>query len=298
MKRIFISTVMLLVPIIGALYAQSVLIEYVEGVVDVRDGDSWLEVRIGDTVAADATLRLGTEGLIELHAAGSTFLLSEAGSYDLGSIIQTAQRNESVGIGSIARRRIRSLVREDSSTDAVVAGIRASEAATRDEVDWAGGESVPELIAMGISSLDEGNLEDAYYVFYDAWEFAGSEELPEAQFYLGYSAYLIGEIAEALRYLRDPAPSPETTYYSDHVLTLAQIQVESFAFTDAITLIETYIDTDSVEDAELQTAQLLAGLAYDGLGDDETARERFQAAYEIDPESENAALATTLIESL
>lgn len=304
MKNILIIILLLAIPATGAILAQDVLVEYVEGVVDVRDGGAWNEVFIGDSVPTNATIRVGATGMVELRSAGKTFLLSQAGSYQLASIVEATQRNERVGVGAIARQRIRSFVGEQTSSDAVVAGVRASEAATRDEVDWAGGESVPELIAIGVSELDAGNYEDAYYTFYDAWEFAGSEELPRAQFYLGYSAYLIGEGSAALRYLRDPAPDPTTEYYDDHILTLAQIQVESFAFADAIDLLNPFIesvgagDTEDADVPTLQAAYLLAGLAYDGLGDGESARDNFQAAYELDPESDNAAVATALIDSL
>jgi tetratricopeptide (TPR) repeat protein len=282
------------------LFAQAILVEYVEGVVEVRAGSDWVELFIGDTVSRDETVRIGGGGLIELRDADRTVLLSRPGTYELSTVVAAGARTATAqsGLGSLVTGRIRSLVSEDEPRDAVVAGVRASEAVDRSEVTWAGGESVYELIEEGLAALDEGAFEDAYYAFYDAWEFAGSEDVGIVQFYLGYSAYLTGSPGEALSYLRDPAPDPTTEYYGDHALALAQIYVESLDYEAALELLDRYVSQGNPEDTDLQAALVLQGLALSGSGDTGLARERLQQARRLDPDSETGTLAAALIDSM
>jgi tetratricopeptide (TPR) repeat protein len=280
------------------LYAQAILVEYVEGIVEVDAGGDWVELFIGDTVSRDETVRIGGGGLIELRDADRTVLLSRPGTYEISSVVTGGGRTVQSGLGSLMTGRIRSLVSDDEPRDAVVAGVRASEAVERSAVTWAGGESVYELVEEGLAALDEGAFEDAYYAFYDAWEFAGSEDLAMVQFYLGYSAYLTGSPGEALGYLREPAPDPATEFYGDHALTLAQIYVESLDYEAALELLDRYVSEGNPGDGDLQTALVLQGLAHDGSGDARLARERLEEARRVDPDSEAGALAAVLIESM
>lgn len=293
-KRILFALALLLVWV-GNATAQDVLVEYVEGSVELRGSMGWTEIYIGEMVPADSTVRLPSGGLLELRSGGSTFLISRAGTYGLSSIIESNERSTSSGIGSVARRGLRRLVTDDRPRGTAVAGVRADEAVDRSEVTWAGGEGVGELIEEGLTLVDEEAFEDAYYTFYDAWEYAGTEDLPRAQFYLGYSAYLIGNRAEALGYLEDPAPDRGTEYYDDHLLTLAQLQVESFDFVGARELLESYLTQGKPQGGDLQTAYLLQGLAYEGEGELDEARVYFEQAQEVDPDSEFGALAASFI---
>jgi len=298
MERTFGLVLILFLSLSATLVSQEILVEYVEGVVDLRSGSGWQEVFIGDTVPADGTVRVGATGMVELRGADKTYLLAQPGTYQLASIIEASNRRGQVGAGALARQRLRAFSTDETAGDAVVAGVRASEAVDRDAVTWAGGASVPELIETGIAELVDGNYEDAYYSFYDAWEFAGSDELPKAQFYLGYAAYLTGYTGEALGLLRSPEPDPATEYYDDHLLTLGQILIDGFAYEDAVALVTGYLAGDDLAGSDRQTAHLLAGIAYDGLGNAAEATVHLQRAGEIDPDSEIAALADAILREM
>lgn len=296
MKKRTLFALALLLFLVGITAAQDVLVEYVEGTVELRGLRGWSELYIGDTLPIDATVRLRDGGLLELRSGERTYLISRGGTYGLPSIIDTGERNSAAGIGAVARRGLRRLVtEEDRRPTTAVAGVRADEAVDRSEVTWAGGESVSELIEEGLTLLGEDAVEDAYYVFYDAWEYAGTEDLPRTQFYLGYSAYLIGSRAEALGYLQSPPPDPDTPFYDDHLLTLTQILVESFDYAGAKELLNGYLSGASPEGADLQSAYLLGGLAYEGEGEVDEARDFFEQARQVDPESEFGQLAASFI---
>ncbi|MFW6227885.1 MAG: hypothetical protein ACOC2V_00380 [Alkalispirochaeta sp.] len=282
----------------ATLIAQEILVEYVEGVVDLPSGSVRQEVSIGDTVPVDATVRIGATGLVELRVADKTYLLAQPGTYQLAAIVEASNRRERIGAGALARERLRAFVETDTAKDAVIAGVRASEAVDRDAVTWAGGQSVSELIETGIAEVTDGNTEDGYYSFYEAWEFAGNDELPRAQFYLGYTAYLTGRAGKALGLLRSPEPDPTTEYYDDHLLTLGQILIDGLAYEDAAALLTGYLDDDDLGLSERQSAHLLAGLAFDGLGHRVEGTTHLERVAEIDPETEIAALARTLLDEI
>jgi len=297
MNKTLIISVIAIVAMVSIVAAQDILVEYTEGTVELRGSRGWSEVFIGDSVPGNATIRVGDDGMVELRGAERTVLLARAGTYDLATILSAVQPAANNGVGSLMQGRIRQMVRDEVPQDTTVAGVRASEAVERDAVTWAGGESTYELIEEGLAALDDGDYEDAYLVFYDAWEFAGTDELPEIEFYLGYSAYLIGNIGEALDFLESSDPDPDADYYDDHVLTLAQVLVEGYAFDDAIDLLESYIERDPA-DEDLQVAYLLEGLAYNGSGDTRRARQKLDEARRIDPTSETGALAGEISDSL
>lgn len=296
-KKMYVAILVALVVVMGVA-AQDVLVEYVEGTVELQGARGWSELFIGDSVPGSGTVRIGADGMVELRGTERTVLLARAGTYDLSTILSAAQSGSNTGVGSLMTSRIRRLVRDEEPRDTTVAGVRASEAVERDAVTWAGGESTYDLIEEGIEDLDDGEFEDAYLVFYDAWEFAGTEELPMVEFYLGYSAYLIGNMGEALDFLESSDPDPDSDYYADHVLTLAQVLVEGFAFDDALDLLNGFINNGNPESADLQVAYLLEGLAHNGRGDTRQAREKLEQSRRIDPSSDTGSLATELIGSL
>lgn len=297
MNKTLIITMIAIVAVVSMAAAQNIIVEYVEGMVELQGSRGWSEVFIGDSVPGNATIRVGDDGMVELRGAERTVLLARAGTYDLATILSAVQPAANNGVGSLMQGRIRRMVRDEVPQDSTVAGVRASEAVERDAVTWAGGESTYELIEEGLAALDVGDYEDAYLVFYDAWEFAGTDELPTVEFYLGYSAYLIGNVGEALDFLESSDPDPDADYYDDHVLTLAQVLVEGYAFDDAIDLLESYIERNPA-DEDLQMAYLLEGLAYNGSGDTRRARQKLDEARRIDPTSETGALAGEISDSL
>jgi len=146
-------------------------------------------------------------------------------------------------------------------------GARASEAVNQNAPTWAGGETIDELIAEGTDLLNEGAYEDAYYVFEEAYDYAISDlEYSRALFYYGYASTLVGRNAQAFDLLEEIGPDQETDYFASHVLALGQLLVESFAYDEAIDHLTVLAEDDEQAPEDIQSAQLLLGIAYDGLG--------------------------------
>jgi tetratricopeptide (TPR) repeat protein len=268
-----------------ALFAQDYLVEYVEGIVEINDGGSWYELYIADTLTETDEIRLEDGAYLELAGPRATIKITRPGTYSVSEIADKNRRHETAGLGGMIAGRISRFSQPEPRTDDTVGGARASEAAQADEPTWVGGESVPELIQEGVELLRNGNYEEAYYVFDEASYYAYGEDKPEADFYLGYAASLIGEMQTAISSLAANEPDPETEYYDTHVLTLADLYVQTFEYQEARELLASYLEEGSEDESSVQLAHLLHGLSLEGTGNVEQARVAFQTAERIAPET-------------
>jgi tetratricopeptide (TPR) repeat protein len=279
MKRIALSALLFAVACFAA-FAQEVVVAYVDGSLEVRDGSAWYELYIGDAVGESDQIRLGRDAYAELTNGQTTVKLSRPGTYEVASLIQGAGRTASTGVAGMVLNRIGRLTgREEEEDRTVAGGARASEAVNQNAPTWAGGETIDELIVEGTELLNDGAYQDAYYVFQEAYDYAISDaEYARALFYYGYASTLVGRSPQAFELLEEIGPDASTDYYASHVLALGQLLVESFAFGEAVDYLKALAEDENQAPEDIQSAHLLLGIAYDGLGDVQRARASLRAA--------------------
>ncbi len=283
--------------------AQDFSVQYLEGLVEVQKGAAWHQVAEGDTVSAAALLRLDDGAVAELAAggAGATLRLTRRGTYELARLAAASAQTQSVGIRSFLTQRAKALsAPAERKAGAAVAGVRAEMAGPSQPV-WVGGESAEELIAQGIQKLSGGSYKEAYSLFEEAAEAAeagGGPEAAQAAFYRGYAAYLNGDVVAALKHLENPRPDPASRTYSDHVLVLTQLLVETFAYADAAELVRAYLASGVAAGDNLQSAHLFLGLSEKGLGNRERAAESLRTAQQMNADSEAGRAAARFLETL
>ena len=280
--------------------AGDLIVGYVDGVLEVREGNAWYELFIGDAVDASDEIRLAADSQAELIAGSATIRLSRPGTYDVERLLEGVGRTATAGIGRMVLGRISRMTgREDSPRQTVAGGARASEAVTQTGPTWAGGETVDELIVQGSELLSAGDLEDAYWVFQEAYEFAiTDEEYARSLFYYGYASALVGRHLQAFDLLEELGPQPDTSHYASHVLVLGQLLLDSFAYEEAIEYLMPLAEADGEEVQDIQSAWLLLGIAHEGLGRMDLARDHLRRARDMDPESEAARAADQLLADL
>jgi tetratricopeptide (TPR) repeat protein len=280
---------------------QDFRVQYLEGLVEVQKGAAWHQVAEGDTVAASAVLRLDDDAVAELTGGGATLRIARRGTYELARLATASAQSRSAGVGAFLTQRARAMAApSDRKAGAAVAGVRG-EISGPGAPRWVGGESADELVSAGIEKLASGAYRDAYALFEDAREAASADGGPDqarAVFYLGYAAYLGGDLVSALRLLDRPRPDPASRVYSDHVLVLAQLLVETFAYADAADLLRGYVGSGSASGDNLQTAQLFLGLSHKGLGNRERAAESLREAQRLNGGSDAGRAAARLLEAL
>ncbi len=298
MSRAVLLAVALVLVAVSA--AGEVIVGYVDGVLEVRDGTSWYELFIGDAVDGSDQIRLADDSHAELLAGNSMIRLSRPGTYEVERLLEGVGRTASANIGGMVLGRVSRLTgREDTTRQTAAGGARASEAVTQTGPAWAGGETVDELILQGTEMLGEGDLEDAYWVFQEAYEYAiTDDEYARSLFYYGYASALVGRPLQAFELLEQIGPQPDTTHYATHILALGQLLLDSFAYDEAIEYLTPLAEADDQEPEDIQSARLLLGVAYQGLGRSAQARDHLQRARAIAPETQAAEAAERLLADL
>lgn len=299
MKRILFVTVLVFIVSVSVV-AQQIVVGYVDGLLEVRENGNWYDLFIGDAVAQSDTIRLGSNSYAELTSGRTTVRLSRSGTYEVSDLIEGTGRTQSTGIASMVLGRISRITgRDDEQAQTAAGGARASEAVNQTAPTWAGGESIDELIAEGTDLLNEGAYEDAYYVFQEAYDYAiTDDEYARALFYYGYASSLVGKSAQAFDLLEEVGPQSDTSYFASHVLALGQLLIESFANDDAVDYLSALVEAEDQAPEDIQSAQLLLGIAYDGLGMAGQARTYLRRARATVPGTQAAETADRLLGEL
>lgn len=282
--------------VVGLLGAQELLVEYVDGILEIREGTQWYELFIGETIEVGDVIRVTEATYAELSGSGMTIKLSEPGTYNTESMVDQARRRNDANMGSFLATRLKNVGASRSQSRGTVGGVRGSEAVTRPNTMWVGGESVDDLIAEGIDRLAEEDFQEAYWIFEEAYDY--SDELTEhrAAFYLGYSAALVGETDESLSILQGTEPDPSSAYYADHVLVLGQLLVETFAYQRALDLLDEYRGNAVLDSETRQLVLFLEGTSLYGLGRASEAEKTLAEAVSLDPASGVADAARAMVE--
>jgi len=294
-----VIAILLLIAATGIAAADSFSADYVQGTVELQQTDGWYSVAIGDTIPSDGTIRLGANAYAEISNGSVTVKLSSPGVYHMTSLVQGSAAASSAGLASLLTQRVEALVKSsDNQNSAVVGGVRAAEAQSGPQTVWAGGGNTEQLISQGLTLMQQGKYNEAFYTFKDAYDNASSGSAPKASFYMGYAASLRNDTFNAIKYLATYKPDPSTGYYNDQVLTLGQLYVQTFAYKNAVALLDPYIAANTTPSQALQTAYLLDGLAYQGLGDSAKATAALTKARDLVPGSAISSSAAKLLSGM
>jgi tetratricopeptide (TPR) repeat protein len=302
-KRILswlIIPIVLLLIIVPNISAEAFLVEYLDGIVEADEGDSWFEVYIGDELSENAIVKLSGGAFVEVSSSNTALKFSKPGTYQLKDYVTAAQSVEKANLGSLVAGRLQKMTQQSKvRTSTAVGGIRASEAVTEEATTWVAMDSVRELIDEGIGKLSEGDFNEAYWLFVDANDAAFEEdEENESRFYVGYTALLKGEDREAIEVLGGMSVDSSADYYQDYVLTLGTLYIQTLSFQEALDILSPYLELSGQEIESKQTAYLLQGLGYQGLGDIPMATTAFDKAKNLDPSSEVGTAAGEMLVNL
>lgn len=287
MRAKTILTIFLFTFLIAPLHSQSILVSFFDGEVEYRHGDGWELVTIGGKLAPGTEVRLGERAYLELLVDGSTLRYTRPGRYRLGTDGGDGAPTETNVRGLLRGKVSRLTGRErELPREATTGGVRASEAATEPELDWAGDETPEELIREGLSLLDTGEVEESSFVFEEAFDFSSGELRERSGFFLLYTLYLLDESDFARDILSELDPVPEAEYYVDYALIGAELYLQSGETERAASFLSSLLESRPGLEAEdplsAQLVYYLYGLATEAA-DGERAAEYFQKAVAIAP---------------
>jgi len=294
MKRA--ATIILLIAITAMpLVAEDLLVEYLEGTLEVKEGSIWAELYIGDMVAENSLIRLSDHGFAELSTRNVTVTLSDDGTYDTQSLLRSGQKVASWNIGGVVNSKLSKLISPVQQGETAVMGVRGA-AADQGELTWV--EEGGEFMEKGKQLLANGLFEEAIPVFKNGADWALTEdERSEYLFYAAYAHSLKGDNAVALIMLEDMALKSDAAIFTDYVLLKGKLLIENLAFADALDLFSEYLAHPDMGETT-QVVYFLSAVCYQGLDNRTQAQKSLQDAIKIDASSEYGQAAQRMMGSL
>jgi hypothetical protein len=275
--------------------AQELLIEYLEGTLELKQGTGWVELYIGDSVPPGSLIRLEVNGFAELSTGGVTVNLSEGGTYNTDSLLKSGQKVAAWNLGGVVNSKLSKLISGGSEGQTAVMGVRG-EAQGGEELTWV--EEGAEYLEEGKKLLVAGRLDEAIAKLEEGadWAFT-DEERNEHLFYAAYGHSLKGESAVSLIMLEDMRLDSSSSFFTDYVLLKGKLLIDSLAFEDALELFGEYLKHPDMGETT-QVIYYLSAVCYQGLDRGAQARQSLEAAYKIDPSSEYGRAAQQMMRSL
>lgn len=280
--------------IIGTMgYGQEFVLDYLDGIVDMREGTSWIEIDLGDELFDDSVIRLSDDTMAEISGKGMRLTLTEPGVYSIADLLDSNKRVASWGIGSVLGSKLGALTGESKQGKTAVMGVRAAAADSGPELNWM--DEGEELLAEGKLLLQSGDYEEAVEIFEEGYDFADIDEEQQFLFHIGYAYALQGRNAQAMKYLARVEAEIYAPYFADLVLLKGQLLVQSLSFQAAIELFDLYLTSlssgrlsggDLPGGQHKQAILFLSAIGRQGLDDEAEAFTLLKAARDLDPASE------------
>jgi tetratricopeptide (TPR) repeat protein len=267
-------------------FAQAFTVRYLDGAVELQTAQGWGTLAIGDTVPADATVRISQTGSLELVRARTKITLLKDGVYSMAGLSAAAGTVGSAGVGGMIAQKLHTLGAGKPDANAA-GGVRGAEQGTG-TITWV--DENDETRAKAQALLDKHLYMDAVSLLNDSIRDAGSDEDgAEFTYLLGVAYYGLGETAKSFRTLARVTPKPDASWYARYVILKAQLLVDTQNYKDALDLLTPFIAAYPLGEAA-QVAYLLSGLSQKGLGNKAGARAALDAGFQLDPGTDTAKL--------
>jgi tetratricopeptide (TPR) repeat protein len=224
--------------------------------------------------------------------------IKQDGTYLLSKLIGGSKQVDAWGVGSLVTGKIRTALSGSKSGETAVMGVRGA-AATRPpaEVEWIEAAESSEYLEKGKAFLQRTQYSEALGAFNEGLSVSHDEEGQLFFYYIGYTQYLQGHTALALKTLERVNVDPERSYYADLILLRGRLLIESLSFEEALGLFGAHINRCPEGDLT-QALLLLSSFCYRRLGDLNEARSALQRSYALDPSTELGSEARRLLQEL
>jgi hypothetical protein len=295
MKRAATTILLILIAAIP-LAAEDLLVEYVQGTLEIREGSSWIELYIGDTVPETSMIRLSDDGFAELSTRTVTLTLSNDGTYDTRSLLRSGRKLASWGIGGVVNSKLSELVNPTQQENEVTPGGSRAEVMTQDRPEMY--DPFTDSMKEGKRLLERNLFEEAISMFQEAADSAVfGDEIFEARFYEAYAHYLKGDNAPALNILEDVQPDSNAGFFTEYVLLKGRLLIENLAFADALDLFSEYLKHPDMGETT-QVVYFLSAVCHQALDNVAQAEKFLRDAIKIDASSEYGRAAQRMMGSL
>ncbi|MBN1835707.1 MAG: tetratricopeptide repeat protein [Spirochaetales bacterium] len=277
------------------LAAQELLVEYLEGALELKQGSRWTEVYIGESLPPQSVIRLEAGGFAELSAGSVTITLNQGGTYNTDTLFKSGQKVAAWNLGGVVNSKLSKLISPTSGTETATMGVRGDRMDSG-ELTWV--EEGTEYLEEGKRLLAAGQVDEGIRRLEQGAEWAiTDDERHEHLFYAAYGHSLKGESVVSLIMLEDMRVGPAARFFTDYVLLKGKLLIDSLAFEDALALFDQYLQHPDMGETT-QVVHYLSAVCYQGLDKGQQARRSLEAAHKIDPNSEYGRSAQQMMGSL
>jgi len=290
MKKISIVVLLLGVFLLPA-FAQEVMVTYMEGDVMLKDKGSWDDIYSGDTLSGTDVIRVSSDSVAEMEAAGRKIVISKAGIYSIGELLDNSRKSDSFGDSSLLTKFITNP--NKAATKTAVMGVRGAKTETN-SVEWLTEDNMD--LSDAKEMIKTGKYKEAVNTLLTGRDDAFDEELPKYDFYLGKSYYLMGEPGKALSALLLVAGDPSAEFYPDFAVMKGNLLLDSFNYNEALTVFNRYLKHDGVSETA-QMVTFLSARAYNAMGEKNKAKETLKKAISINPSTDVGKNAKSILNS-
>jgi len=245
---------------------QSLSVTYADGDVAVRVSGTWTDLKAGDTVANDATVRIAKGGIVELKLSAATIVLSQAGTYALADILAARQKVSTNKLAAALSHSIAALSGAAAKGQNAVSGARAGDKSTDEDFEWATGDA-SSYIAAAKDYLDSGNSAAALVQLEQAQSEATEDEMREVSYYRAEAYALGGRTREAITALSGIQPGKNDAWAGDYALLKARLLIDTFAPQAAVDLLAGDTTGLSKNAARAPLYYFLLAVSYKQTGD-------------------------------
>ena len=281
----------------GWLFAQEVQVSFQDGQTQIKVGTAWKAINIGDRLAADATVKLDKGASLELQIINATITINQAGTYMLKDILAARKQADTNGVAKSLKSTFTAMIgAAPVKNQSTVAGARASNKSDEDKMTWVSSDT-DSIIDSGKSLLQAGKIQEAQDKFNEAMLEATDEEIPQIQYLIGYNLAVAGDIRGASKQWNGLVPDSDASWAADFVLLKARLLEESFAWTDAITLL-TKQGANLANDVNRGPIyHFMLGLAWQNTGNSSNAKAAYTKVVSLVPNTDLGKAAAALLKN-
>lgn len=276
--------------------AQGMSVSYLEGEAAIRSGSSWVELSIGDTVSAEASVRLGQGAYVELKLMGANIVLSEKGTYSMRDVLSSRRAFRSAGVGKAVSATLSYMVTGPARTQSAVFGVRGENRSEGDDPSWVT-SSAQVFLDAGREYIKSGQYDEAIEQLRQGQDEAAEQESARVRYYLAYAYSLNGDTRNALKQAADLQPTRTDAWAADFVVLKAKLLIDTNAYAQEIEWL-TRQENDLSGDAQRASLYyFLLGVGYRGVGDTTNAKQSLSKVAAISGESDLGKAAVQLLQN-
>jgi hypothetical protein len=276
--------------------AQGIPVAFLDGDVARQAGADWVAVKIGDRVATDATVRLGTRGFLQLSATDGTITLSQPGIYHMSTILASSRRSTSGRAPGLLTRAFAALAGGGASNKNTASGARGADQSKSDDSGFFS-SSAAVFLGAGKDYIASGDYVAAIDQLQQARDSATDSEAPEVQYYLAVAEASSGKVRDAFNILSSLVPTGTESWTLDFYLLKARLLLDTFAPQAAVSLLTGPGASASGDSQRAPVYYFLLTLAYQALGEAGNAQRASQRLGEIAGDSDLARMARDVVKT-